>query len=322
MNRRGILAAAGVGLLAAPAVRAQGAWPNRTIRLVAPYAPGGSVDAMARITAQKLQERLGQNVVVENRSGASGTVGGRYVAQSTPDGYTFCFSASVQTLARLVLRDPGYDPMVDLAPVARVGQGPLLLIMSPGRPQTTLQEVVAAIRANPRDWTFATSSLGAAGHLATVEFIRQLGVEVPIATYRGTGPALPDLFADRVQLIFDPMLATLPPVRANRAKPVAITSARRSPAAPEVPTTAEGGMPSVDLQSWWAIWGPRGVPAEITERIQRELSTAMLEPDVAQRTVTLGIEPLFQGGQELVDFIQADFNRTQELLRIANFQPE
>lgn len=323
MNRRGILTAAGAGLvLGAPAVRAQGAWPSRPIRLVAPFAPGGSVDAMARITAQKLQERLGQSVVVENRSGASGTVGGRFVAQSAPDGYIFCFSASVQTLARLVLRDPGYDPMVDLVPVARVGQGPLLLIMSPQRPQTTLQEVVAAIRANPRDWTFATSSLGAAGHLATVEFIRQLGVDVTIATYRGTGPVLPDLFSDRVQLIFDPMLATLPPVRANRAKPVAITSPRRSPAAPEVPTTAEGGMPSVDLQSWWAVWGPRGVPAEITDRIQRELSTAILEPDVAARTVTLGIEPLFQGGQELVNFIQRDFTRTEELLRIANFRPE
>ena len=181
---------------------------------------------------------------------------------------------------------------------------------------------MAAIRAKPQEWTFATSSLGAAGHLATVEFIRQIGVDMTIATYRGTGPALPDLFADRVQLMFDPMLATLPPVRANRAKPVAITSPRRSQAAPDVPTTAEGGMPSVDLQSWWALWAPKGVPAEITARIQRELSTAILEPDVAARTVTLGIEPLFPGGQELVDFIQRDFNRTEDLLRIANFRPE
>lgn len=323
MKRRTLIAATGAGVaLAAPQVHAQAAWPNRAIRLVAPYAPGGSVDTMARITAQKLQERLGQTVVVENRSGASGTVGGRYVAQAAPDGHTFCFSASVQTLARLVLRDPGYDPMVDLVPVARVGQGPLLLIMSPQLPQTTLPELVAAIRANPSEWTFATSSLGAAGHLATVEFIHQLGVDVTIATYRGTGPALPDLFAGRVQLLFDPMLATLPPVRSNRAKAMAITSPRRSQAAPDVPTTAEGGMPSVDLQSWWALWGPRGVPAEITQRIQHELSTAILEPDVAERTVTLGIEPLFQGGQELVDFIQRDFDRTEQLLRMANFRPE
>lgn len=322
MKRRTLIAAGAGVALAAPQVLAQGNWPNRPIRLVAPYAPGGSVDTMARITAQKLQERLGQTVLVENRSGASGTVGGRYVAQAAPDGYTFCFSASVQTLARLVLRDPGYDPMVDLVPVARVGQGPLLLIMPQQRPQTTLQEVVAAIRANPREWNFATSSLGAAGHLATVEFIRQIGVDMTVVTYRGSAPALTDLFADRVQLMFDPMLATLPPVRANRVKALAITSARRSQAAPEVPTTAEAGMPGVDLQSWWGLWAPKGVPAEITGRIQRELSTAILEPDVAARTVTLGIEPLFQGGQELVDFIQRDFNRTEELLRTANFRPE
>ncbi len=326
MKRRNLILAgtgAGAGFaLAAPAVHAQGAWPNRSIRLIAPFAPGGSVDTMARITAQKLQERLGQPVVVENRAGANGAVGGIMVAQAPADGYTFCFSASVQILARLVMRSPGYDPLTDLEPVARVGQGPLLLIMAPQRPQTTLQEVVAAIRANPRDWTFATSALGAAGHLATIEFIRQIGADLTVAAYRGTTPALADLFTDRVQLIFDPMLATLPPVRANRVKPVAITSARRSPAAPEVPTTAEGGMPSVDLQSWWGLWSPRGLPAEISQRIQRELSTAMLEPDVAQRTVTLGIEPLFEGMPAFAQFIQRDFQRTEELLRLANFQPE
>lgn len=323
MKRRAMLAATGAGLvLAAPRVQAQGAWPNRQIRLVVPFSPGGSVDAMARVTAQKLQERLGQTVVVENRTGGNGAIGGIAVAQSPPDGYTFCFSASIQILARLVMQNPGYDPMTDLQPVARVGQGPLLLIMNLQRPQATLQEVVAAVRANPREWSFGVSSLGSAGHLATIEFIRQVGVDVTAASYRGTSPALADMMGGTIALIFDPMLATLPPVRAGRVKGVAITSARRSTAAPDIPTTAEGGMPSLDLQSWWALWGPRGLPAEVVARLNAELSTAMLEPDVHQRVGTLGIEPLFQAGAALDDFMARDFARSQELLRIANFQPQ
>lgn len=321
MDRRAILAGAAVAL-ATPRLQAQGAWPNRPLRLIVPFAPGGSVDVMGRVTAQKLQERLGQPVVVENRTGGNGAIGGIAVAQAPADGYTLCFSASIQILARLVMRNPGYDPMTDLDPIARVGQGPLLLIMNLQRPQTTLQEVVAAARANPRDWTFGVSSLGSAGHLATVEFIRQIGVDLTQVSYRGTTPALSDMMAGSIALIFDPMLATLPPVRGGRVKGVAITSAQRSPAAPQVPTTAEGGMPGVDLQSWWALWGPRGLPAEIAARINAALEPAMAEADVRERVGSLGIEPMFQAGPALKAFMERDFARSQELLRIANFEPQ
>jgi tripartite-type tricarboxylate transporter receptor subunit TctC len=321
MKRRNlIIASAGLGL-ASPAL-AQGAWPNRAVRVVVPFAPGGSVDTMARLTAQKLQDRLGQNFVVENRAGGNGTVGGQNVAQAPADGHTLCFSASVQTVARLVMRNPGYDPLTDLDPIGRVGQGPLLLIMAPQRPQTTLPELVAAIRANPRDWAFATSALGAAGHLATIEFIRRLGVDLTVAPYRGTSPALADIFTDRVQLMFDPMLATVPPVRANRVKPLAITAARRSPAVPDLPTTAEGGMPSVDLMSWWGYWGPRNTSAEVKARMSDALSAIMGEADVRERTTGLGIEALWEPAAPFAAFIQRDFQRTEELLRVANFQPE
>ena len=321
MERRAILSALGAAI-AAPSVQAQGAWPQRPIRLIVPFAPGGSVDVMGRVTAQKLQEKLGQSVVVENRTGGNGAIGGIAVAQAQPDGYTLCFSASVQIIARLVMRNPGYDPMADLQPIARVGQGPLLLIMNAQRPQNTLQEVVAAARANPRDWSIGVSSLGAAGHLATVEFVRQLGVELTQPSYRGTTPALADMMAGSIALIFDPMLATLPPVRGGRVKGIAITSAQRSPAAPDVPTTAEGGMPSVDIQSWWALWGPRGLPEEIPVRLNAALAPAMAEADVRERVGSLGIEPMFQAGPELAAFLQRDFARSQELLRIANIEPQ
>jgi tripartite-type tricarboxylate transporter receptor subunit TctC len=320
LRRRGLMAA-GAGLVAAPAL-AQGTWPNRPVRVIVPFTPGGATDGMARVTAGKLQEKLGQPFVVENRPGANGAVGGQFVAGATPDGYTLCFSASIQILARLVMRNPGYDPVADLAPVARVGQGPLLLVQNPQRPQQTLAETLAAVRANPRDWSFAVSSLGAAGHLATIEFTRQAGVELTHVPYRGTAPALTDVVAGNVQLMFDPILATLPQVRERRVRGLCITAARRSQAAPDIPTAEEAGMPGLDIQSWWALWGPRALPAEIIARVGEVLRPGMFEPDVLARVGTLGIEPVAEIGAEFGAFIRRDFERSQQLLQIAKFQPE
>jgi tripartite-type tricarboxylate transporter receptor subunit TctC len=320
IGRRGILVA-GSGFLAAPAL-AQAPWPARPVRVIVPFTPGGATDGMARVTAAKLQEKLGQPFVVENRPGANGAVGGQAVAAAPGDGYTLLFSASIQTLARLVMRSPGYDPVADLQPVTRVGEGPLLLVMNAARPQATLSEVVAACRAAPRDWTFAVSSLGAAGHLATIEFVRQVGQDLVQAPYRGTAPALTDVVAGNVQLMFDPILATLPQVRTGRVKGIAITAPERSAAAPEIPTAAEAGMPGLDIQSWWALWGPRGMPAEIVARIGGALTTGMFELDVQARVGSLGISPKAEVGANFAAFIQRDFARSQDLLRIANFEPQ
>lgn len=321
MQRRLLLTA--TAWLAAPAVQAQPAWPGRgPIRVIVPFTPGGATDGMARVTTGKLQEKLGQTIIVENRPGANGAVGGQFVAQAAPDGYTFCFSASIQVLARLVMRNPGYDPVTDLLPVIRVGQGPLLLIQHLQRPQATLAETLAAVRANPREWSFAVSSLGAAGHLATIEFIRQAGVDLIQVPYRGTAPAITDVVAGTTQLMFDPILATLPQVRGGRVRGLAITATSRSAAAPEIPTAREAGMPGLDIQSWWGLWGPRGLPPEILARIGEVLRGGMFEADVISRVATLGIEPLAEASAEFAGFIQRDVTRAQELLRIANFQPE
>ncbi len=324
MKRRSLLASAGAAAtagLAAPAL-AQAPWPSRVVRVIVPFTPGGATDGMARVTAGKLQEKLGQTFVVENRPGANGAVGGQFVARAPADGYTLCFSASIQMLARLVMRNPGYDPVTDLAPVIRTGQGPLLLIMNAARPQNTLQEVLAAVRRNPRDWPFAISSLGAAGHLATIEFIREAGVDVVQVPYRGTAPAITDTVAGNVQLMFDPILATLPQVRERRVKAIAITAQRRAQVAPEIATAAEQGMPGLDIQSWWGLWGPRALPPEIVARIGATLRTGMFEPDVLVRVGTLGIEPLAEVGADFAAFIRRDFERSEALLRLANFQPE
>ena len=318
MDRRHLLLTA----LAAPAL-AQGAWPSRgPVRVVVPFTPGGSTDGMGRVTAGKLQEKLGQTFVVENRAGANGAVGGQFVANAAPDGYTLCFSASIQAMARLVMRNPGYDPLVDLVPIIRVGSGPLILIINPTRGPTSLPELIAAVRANPRDWNVATSSLGAAGHIATIELIRLLGVEIPVIPYRGTAPALTDVVANNVAMMIDPVLAMVPAVRGGSVRGLAITAAARSAALPELPTAAEQGQPTLDIQSWWGLWGPRGLPAEVTTRIGEVLRTGMFDADIAPRVNNMGVVPAAEIGADFARFIQADFIRSEALLRMANFQPE
>ncbi len=321
-NRRRTLLLAGAGLALPRPLLAQQPWPSRTIRLIVPFTPGGSTDGMARIAAQKLQEKLGQTVVVENRAGGNGAVGGIAVAQAAPDGYTLCSSASIQVMARWVMRDPGYDPLRDLTPVARLGQGPLLLVMNKDRAPNSIGELVAAAKADPRAWTFGTSSLGAAGHLATVEFNRLTGLDIPIASYRGTAPALQDVYAGNIQLLLDPMLAMVPPVRAGRVKALAITAPARSPSVPEVPTAAEAGLPGLEFFSWWAIWGPRGLPPEIIRRINTTLAEAMREPEVVRRLTDMGIEPVAESPEAFAAFIERDVARNAELLRLAKFEPQ
>jgi tripartite-type tricarboxylate transporter receptor subunit TctC len=321
-TRRTLLTAAAAVPLAAPPVLAQTAWPVRPVRVVVPFAAGGSVDVMARVISQRMQERTGQTFTVENRTGANGTIGGIAVSTATPDGYTLLISASVQTIARLVMRNPGYDPITDLKPIARTGEGPCLIASNPNRPQKTMAEVKAAAIANPRDWSFGVSALGSAGHLSTIQFTRAIGADVTLVPYRGTTPALADLMGGSIGVQIDPMLAMLPPVRAGNLHGLALTAPRRNAAAPDLATTAESGFPEVNAQSWWVVWAPPRTPDTITARIADEVEAIMAEPAVKARLEGLAIVPLFQKGAELDAYIQRDFDGAQTLLRLAGVQPE
>lgn len=321
-TRRSLLAASAAVPLAAPRVLAQTAWPNRPVRIVVPFAAGGSVDVMARVIAGRMQERTGQTFTVENRTGANGTIGGIAVSTATPDGYTLLVSASVQTIARLVMRNPGYDPITDLKPIARTGEGPCLIAINPSRPQMTMADVKAAALANPREWSFGVSALGSAGHLTTIQFARAIGADVTLVPYRGTTPALADLMGGNIGVHADPMLAMLPPVRAGNLKGLALTARRRSDAAPNLMTTAEAGFPEVDAQSWWVVWAPPRTPDTITARIADEVEAIMAEPAVKSRLEGLAIVPLFQKGAALDDYIQRDFAQAEALLRSIGVQPE
>jgi tripartite-type tricarboxylate transporter receptor subunit TctC len=322
MDRRHFLLAAAGTSLAAPALRAQPAWPARPIRMVVPYTPGAATDAMARLAAQKLQEKLGVTVVVENRSGANGTLGGQAVLQAAPDGYTIMGSASIHPMARQVMKIVPYDPVADFLPLARTARGPCVLVMDHRRPQQSLPEVIAAAKAEPGKWSFATSSLGSAGHLASIEFNRAAGTDIQIVPYRGSAPALTDVAAGNVQLMFDPALSTLPMIRGGQVRGLGIATPARSALAPEMPTLSESGLPGFEFWSWYGVWGPRAMPRDIAERINAAIVEGLQEPETVQRLQGQGFEPVRETIPQVERAIAEDVARNAALLRLAKFEPE
>ncbi|RAI44869.1 Bug family tripartite tricarboxylate transporter substrate binding protein [Rhodoplanes roseus] len=326
LDRRDFLvtaAAAAAGTaLGAPFAGAQNAdFPNRTIRLVVPFAPGGGVDVFARLLAEKIKEKNGVTVVVENRGGANGSIGGAAVRSADPDGYTLLFSAATHVMAKQVMRNPPYDPVTDFVPVARVGEAPMLVVMAPGLPFKTIREVVADARNQPDKWTFATSALGAPGHLATVAFNKLAGLKLTIAPYRGTAPGLTDVAAGHVQLMIDPVLALLPMARSGNVKALAVTASKRVALAPEIPTAAESGMPGLEYASWYGVWAPKGTPNDVVAWLNKACNEAAVELGATGRLAELGIEPVTNTPDEFARFIAKDVQRNTELLQSVNFEP-
>jgi tripartite-type tricarboxylate transporter receptor subunit TctC len=324
MHRRSLLATA-AGLLAAPALHAQGApWPQpgRPVRVIVPWPPGAANDALGRLFAQKIQDKLGGTAVVENRTGGAGLIGTTAVLQAAPDGYTLMASAFNTAVMPLVLKGATFDPEKDLAMCARTARAPLVLVVSGARPERTLREVLAAAKAKPRDWTFAISSLGSAGHLATIDLIRRSGVDIELAPYRGTQPALTDLMGGSVQLLIDPSFALLPATQDGRVRALGIATRERSPLAPDVPTMAEAGMPGYEFQSWYGIWAPKGTPVAIQQKINTLMNETMREPEISERLKNQLLEPVTETIEEARQFIASEIVRARELLKLVNFEPQ
>ena len=311
-----------VGVLLAVPASAQ-EWPVRTIRVVVPYPAGGPADFMGRLAAQKLQEKLGAAVVVENRSGASGTIGAEMVRQSPADGYTFSLRRSVHVLGRQVVKAVPYDPVGDFTPIARYGEGPLLVLANPGAVQgKTIAEALPAIRKKPEDFRFGLSALGAANHLAVLEFNRLTGLDLQIIPYRGSAPALTDLVSGQVQLMIDPIITALPLVHGGQLRALAVASAKRSSVLPDLPTAAESGLPGLEFSSWYGFWGPKNLPQDIVTRVNAVLTEGMREPALIEKLKGLGFEPVSGTPEEFSRFIANDVARNTALLGATNFQPQ
>jgi tripartite-type tricarboxylate transporter receptor subunit TctC len=259
--------------------------------------------------------------VIENRAGGSGSVGAGAVLQAAADGYTLLFSASTHVMARQTMRNVPFDPVRDFAPIARVGEAPLLVVMAPGLPHKSIGELVAAARHAPERYTMAVPSLGAMGHLATVAFNQLAGLNLAITSYRGTAPALTDVAGGHVQLLIDAMLALLPMARGGQVKALAITTPKRSALAPEIPTSAESGMTGLEFASWYGVWAPRSLLSEVADWLNTAFNEATRELGRTGRFAELGQEPVTETRDDFARFIDADLARNAALLKLANYQP-
>jgi tripartite-type tricarboxylate transporter receptor subunit TctC len=294
---------------------AQGVYPNKPIRMIVPYPPGGPTDVLGRIVAQKLSESLGQQVVVENRPGASGMIGSELVAKAAPDGYTLLTNASIHVINPSLYPKMNFDALRDFVPVSLIAQVPLILVVHPGLPAQSVQELIALGKAQPNRLNFGSSGNAAAPHLAGESFKIATGVQMQHVPYKGSAPALTDLIGGQVQLIFDSMPSAMPHVKSGKIRALAVTTAKRSPAVPDLPTVAESGVPGFDISTWYGVWAPAGTPKEIVNRVAAEMAKALQQAAVRERLAALGAEPVGNTPDEFAAYCQAELAKWAKIVR-------
>ena len=292
VTRRTTISALAVGVLALLAVAAAAqTYPSRTVTVVVPFPAGGSVDGVARILVQKLNETVGQHFIVENRAGgASGTVGANAVAKAAPDGYSLLVSASVHVINPFLYKNVPYDVVSDFTPVMLLAEGPLIVSTTPSVTANNLKDFFDLVRSNPQKFTFGATTIGSASHLAIELLKRDAGLDTLVVAYKGTAPALTDLMSGQIQLLADPMLSSLPLAQGGNIKALGLSSRKRAAAAPEIPTVEEPGVKGFEFVSWYGLWGPKNLPAEISNKLQSEIARILVLPDLKQRLNTLGFE--------------------------------
>lgn len=302
---------------------AQTKLPEGPIKMVVPFAAGGGVDSAARLLAKQLGTNLNVAVVVENKPGANGSVGGKFVQMATPDGLTLLFSASTHALAKQVMANPPYDPLVDFAAVARVGEAPLMMVISPNLPQTKLSEVVSAAKQSPDKWTAALPALGAASHLGTLMFAKQGNLpNLVTAVYKGTAPALTDVAGGHVQIQIDAIVALQGMAKSGKVKPIMVTSAKRSGVMPNVPTAVESGYPKFVTESWYGVWAPKTTPMDRVQYLNKAINEAIQQLTKSGAFEPLGIDSITESVDDFKKYMTGYVAESADLLKGAGFKPE
>ena len=307
-----ILAAALLVANAGTAI-AQSAWPTKQIRMIIPYPPGGPTDILGRIVAQQLTESLGQAVVVENKPGASGMIGADIVAKAPPDGYTLLVNASIHVINPSLYKKPPHDAIRDFAPVSLIADVPLVLVAAPSQGLATVADVIAAAKAKPIN--FASSGNAAAPHLAGEAFKIATGVPMQHVPYKGSGPALTDVIGGQTQLMFDSMPSSIGHIRAGKLRAIAVTTAKRASALPDVPTIAEAGVPGYDISTWYGVWAPAGTPKEIVARVSGEIAKIVRLPQVRDRLGGLGATPVGNTPEEFAAYNQSELAKWGRIVK-------
>jgi tripartite-type tricarboxylate transporter receptor subunit TctC len=313
-----LLCAAGVSTAAA-----QGAYPNKPIRWVIPYAPGGGTDVIARPLALKMGEALGQPIVYENRPGGGGLIAGAFVAKAAPDGYTqLVGSGNTHTFATLLYDKPGYDPVKDYAPISNFTDVPNVLVSNPSFPAKTVKDIVAYGKANPGKINWASSGNGAGGHLALVLFAQQAGIKVVHVPFKGAGPAVVGLLNGDTELLFANTGVFLGHINAGKLRPIAVAALTRLPLFPKVPTLHESGFPNFQSSTYYGLFAPAGTPQPIIRRLHGELVKIIKSKESMERFASVGAIPVASAPQEFVEMLRLDVAKWAKVIKEHNIKPD
>jgi tripartite-type tricarboxylate transporter receptor subunit TctC len=300
---------------------AQQPWPTKPIRFVAPFAPGGGTDFIGRVAAQKLTEAVMQQVLVDNRPGAGGTLGAEIGAKSAPDGYTFTVIAGSYSV------NPGlyklaFDPVNDITAVIQFSQGPLLIVVHPSLPVKNIKELIALSKTRKGGLSYASSGQGSIVHLATELFLHTAGVKAVHIPYKGTGPAITDTVSGQTQMLWGSIAAALPQVKSGRLRAVAVTTAKRIPALPDVPTVMESGVAGYEVVLWHGLIGPKGLPRPIVDRVNAELNKALKAKDMEEKLATDGVSSAGGTPEQFASLIKRDIEIWRKVIQTAGVKPE
>ncbi len=324
MLRRSLLAAVAATALASPAFAQP--YPNKPITIVVPFAAGGPTDLMARIVGERMAKELGQSFIIDNTTGAAGTIAVGKVVRSAPDGYTIGIGHIGTHVANgLIYKNLAYDMIADLAPVALLPSNPMLVTTSNQVPARDLKELVAYLNANPDKVSGGTAGMGSGAHLGALAFNNATSAKYQLIPYRGTGPAVQDLIANQIQIMVDQTSNALPHVRAGKIKAYALTAKTRSAAMPDIPTAAEAGYPGMEVAIWHGLWAPKGTPPEIVAKLNTAAIAALQDPDIRRRLEDLGQDlpaPAQMAVEAFGAFHRAEFAKWKPIIDAANVKVE
>lgn len=300
----------------APSVaQTTGVYPNQSIRMVVPYPPGGPTDITARVVAAEMSKTLGQSVVIDNRPGASGMIGSEMVTKAASDGYTLLANASIHVINPSVYPDMRFDAIKDFAPITQLAQVPLVLVVPANSPIKSVKDLVEYAKANPGKVNFGSAGSASAQHLAGESFKIAAGIQMQHIPYKGSAPALTDLAGGQLQLMFDSMPSATPMINSGKLRAIAVTTATRAKARPDLPTIAESGFPGFDISTWYAYWAPKGTPADIVEKLSAAAAQALKNPEVIAKYEAMGAEPVGSTPKQFAAYVESEAKKWNDIVK-------
>ena len=310
------------GPAAGPLATAAETYPSRPVRMIVPYAPGGNADIVARILAEGLTTRLGQQVVVDNRAGAAGLIGTELAVKAPPDGYTLLLVASTFAVNPSLFPKLSYDTLRDLVPISLVGQTPQVLTVTPSMPVNTVQEFIAYAKARPNALNYGSTGVGSTANMAGALLNLMAGIQLVHVPYKGTAQSLTDVMAGHLHVAIPSITSSLAHIRAGKIKALGLTSARRSPQLPDVPTIAESGVPGYQAVIWNGVLAPAGTPKPILERLAREVTATVRSPEAIARNAALGAEPIGSTPEEFARFLRSEIEQYARVIKAGGMKAE